>query len=105
MAEPGFVFAGVAGFFGKPDWTAKVGVFRRPAAGGEWSHILPTTQAFTVFVHPENPELVFAGTKDGVWRSTDRGASFRRAEFPDSGKEVWCFMVDRRDPKRMLAGA
>ena len=45
---------------------------------------------------------MFAGTNDGVWRSTDRGATFRRTNFPDAKKQVWCFMVDSRDPKRML---
>ncbi|UYN97619.1 MAG: hypothetical protein KIT25_12070 [Enhydrobacter sp.] len=104
MAEQSHVYAGVAGYFGKPDHPGKVGVFRR-AIDGEWAHVLPTTQAFTVFVHPHDPELVFAGTKDGIWRSTDRGATFVRAGFPDANKEVWCFMVDSRDPKRMLAGA
>jgi len=40
-----------------------------------------------------------------VWRSTDRGATFRRTGFPDALKQVWCFMVDSRDPKRIFAGA
>ncbi len=48
---------------------------------------------------------MFAGTNDGVWRSTDRGATFRRTGFPDAKKQVWCFMVDSRDPKRIFAGA
>ena len=67
--------------------------------------MLGTVQAYTVFVHPQDPETVFAGTNDGVWRSTDRGATFRRTNFPDAKKQVWCFMVDSRDPKRIFAGA
>ena len=43
-------------------------------------------------------QTVFAGTSDGVWRSTDRGATFRRTGFPDAKKQVWCFLVDSRDP-------
>ena len=105
MAEPTNIYVGVAGYFGKPDHPGKVGVFRRAAKGGDWKHVLASTQTHTVFVHPANPELVFAGTKDGVWRSADRGATFARADFPDANIEVWCFMVDSRDPKRMLAGA
>lgn len=99
------IYVGVAGYFGKPDHTGRVGVFRRPAAGGDWQHVLGTVQAFTIFVHPKNPEIVFAGTNDGVWRSTDRGATFRRTAFPDSGREVWSFLVDSRDPERVFAGA
>lgn len=105
MAETSNVYVGVAGYFGKPDHTGKVGVFRRAADGGEWEHVLGNVQAFTVFVHPDNPETVFAGTNDGVWRSTDRGATFKRTDFPDLRKDVWCFMTDCRDPRRMLAGA
>ncbi len=105
MADQSHVFAGVAGYFGKPDHTGKVGVFRRLAAGGDWQHVLGTVQAFTVYVHPDDPETIFAGTSDGVWRSIDRGATFRRTGFPDANREVWCFMADRRDPRRIFAGA
>src|SRR6195256_5586331 len=105
MADQSNIYAGVAGYFGKPDHPGKVGVFRRAAAGSDWHHVLGAVQAFTVFVHPKDPETVFAGTNDGVWRSTDRGATFRRTNFPDANKQVWCFMVDSRDPKRIFAGA
>ena len=109
-ADPSNIYVAVAGYFGKPDHPGKVGVFRRSASGnggpaGDWQHVLGTVQAFTVFVHPKDPETVFAGTNDGVWRSTDRGATFRRTNFPDANKQVWCFMVDSRDPKRIFAGA
>ena len=105
MAEPSNIYAGVAGYFGKPDHPGKFGVFQRAAKGGDWKHVLGSAEAYAVFVHPGNPEIVFAGTNDGVWRSTDRGATFKRADFPDAKKQVWCFMVDSRDPKKMLAGA
>jgi photosystem II stability/assembly factor-like uncharacterized protein len=49
--------------------------------------------------------LVFAGTVDGVWRSTDRGATFRRTMFPDAGKQIWSFLVASGDPRRIYAGA
>jgi len=99
------VYAGVANAFMRPDKTGHVGIFRRGAASGDWQHVLSTVQAFTVFVHPKDPETVFAGTSDGVWRSTDRGATFQRTGFPDAQKEVWSFLVDSRDPKRVFAGA
>jgi photosystem II stability/assembly factor-like uncharacterized protein len=105
MAEASNIYVGVAGYFGKPDQTGKVGVFRRAAKGGDWKHVLGNVEAFTLLVHPGNPETVFAGTSDGVWRSTDRGATFVRTDFPDAGKQVWSFLVDSRDPRRMLAGA
>ena len=99
------IYAGVAGYFGRPHDPGAVGVFRRRADGGEWEHVLATTQVHTVFVHPEEPDLVFAGASDGVWRSTDRGASFRRAEMPDGGTQVWSFIAIDGAPERMYAGA
>jgi photosystem II stability/assembly factor-like uncharacterized protein len=99
------IYAGVAGYVGRPDDVGAVGVFRLPAESDEWEHVLDAHEAYSVFVHPEDPSLVFAGTADGVWRSTDSGASFQRADFPDSDKQVWSFLVIDDDPDRMYAGA
>src|SRR5215470_1256106 len=98
------IYAAVAGYVGRPDQSGRVGVFRRPADTGEWQHALADLEAFTVIVHPRTPDLVLAGTADGVWRSTDRGATFARAEFPDHGKQIWSFLVDASNPDRVYAG-
>src|ERR1700676_3543633 len=100
---PSHVFAGVGGYYGGNQGNL-AGVFRRDAAGAEWQHVLTEPEAYTVFVHPRDPNLVLAGTKDGIYRSTDRGATFKRANFPDPGVQVWSFLPDPADPKRMLAG-
>ena len=105
MADQTNLYVGVAGYFGKPDHPGRVGIFRRAGIGGDWRHVLGTVQAFTVFIHPGDPATVLAGTNDGIWRSTDAGASFRRTDFPDTKTEVWSFLVDSRDPKRIFAGA
>lgn len=97
------LFAGVAGYVGRPEATGKVGVFRR-SGDGEWQNVLPDLETFTVNVHPKNPAIVLAGTQDGVWMSSDGGVSFKRAAFPDSEKQIWCFLFDSRDPSRILAG-
>ena len=99
-----YVFAGVGGYYGAKDKGGAAGVFRRDAAGSDWQHVLSDLEAYTVFAHPRDPDLVFAGTADGVYRSTDRGATFKRANFPDSGVQIWSFMPDPADNKRMLAG-
>jgi photosystem II stability/assembly factor-like uncharacterized protein len=104
MAGQTNIYAAVAGYVGRPEATGRVGVFTRPANGGEWRHALADLEAFTVTVHPRRPEVAFAGTADGVWRSTDRGATFVRTEFPDRGKQIWSFLVDASDPDRIYAG-
>jgi photosystem II stability/assembly factor-like uncharacterized protein len=100
---PSCVFAGVGGYYGsKQDGLA--GVFRCDADGADWKHALSEVETFAVFVHPHDPNLVFAGTARGVYRSTDRGQNFRRADFPDRGVQVWSFLQDDADPKLLLAG-
>ncbi len=104
MASQSNIYVGVAGYVGRPDEKGAVGVFRRSAAGGEWQHVLKDLETHTVFVHPTDANVVFAGTVDGVWRSSDRGATFERANFPDQRKQIWSFLVDSRDSRRMYAG-
>ena len=69
MAEASNIYVGVAGYFGKPEQIGKVGIFQRAAKGGDWRHVLGNVEAFTVFVHPGNPETVFAGRSSAapVW--------------------------------------
>jgi photosystem II stability/assembly factor-like uncharacterized protein len=98
-----YVYAGVGGYYGGNEGNL-AGVFRRDAGGSEWTHVLTEPEAYTVFVHPRDPNLVLAGTKNGIYRSADRGATFRRANFPDSGVQIWSFLPDPDDPRRVLAG-
>ena len=99
------IYVGVAGYVGRPEDVGAIGVFRRPADGGEWQHVLADREVYTVFVHPADANLVFAGSSDGVWLSTDRGASFRRADFPDGDRQIWSFLVIEGAPDRMYAGS
>jgi hypothetical protein len=78
MASQANVYASVAGTVGRTDKDkGAVGVFRRPAETGVWEHVISEYPSNTVHVHPTDPNIVFAGTHDGVYRSTDRG-DFKR---------------------------
>lgn len=105
MTDQSYLFAGVAGYVGRPDAEGDVGVFRRAIGNGAWQHVLPDVETFSVHVHAGDPSVVFAGTEDGVWRSTDHGANFARVDFPETGRQVWSFLVDSRDDDRIFAGA
>ena len=91
-----YVYAGVGGYYGGNEGHL-AGVFRRDADGADWRQILTEPEAYTVFVHPRDPDLVLAGTREGVYRSTDRGSTFKPANFPDSGMQVWSFLPDPAD--------
>jgi len=105
MASQANLYASVAGTVGRSDKDpGAVGVFRRPAETGVWEHVISEHSSNVVHVHPTDPNIVFAGTHDGVYRSTDRGKTFRRANFPDKGMEIWSFLVDAGNPKLVYAG-
>ena len=98
------IYAGLAGYIGRPDQQGKVGVFRRSADGGDWEHVLTGHETHVVTVHPAYPDVVLAGTADGVWRSRDRGATFVRTRFPDANRQIWSILVDAGNPQRVYAG-
>jgi photosystem II stability/assembly factor-like uncharacterized protein len=104
MATKSNVYAGVAGYVGRADQKGSVGVFTRPAETGRWEHVLTDQETYTVNVHPTDPNVVFAGTADGVYRSTDRGKTFQRTNFPDKSVQIWSFLVDANDRKLVYAG-
>ena len=103
MASKSNVYAGVAGYVGRADQKGSVGVFSRQADTGRWDHVVKDIEAYTVNIHPTNPNVVFAGTADGVYRSTDRGKSFQRTNFPGT-KQIWSFLVDANDRNLVYAG-
>lgn len=53
------------------------GIYRSTNASQKWTKIqgIPSTSRRThvIFQHPTKPELLFAGTTEGLWRSTDAG--------------------------------
>jgi len=98
------LYAGIAGYVGRADQKGLVGVFSRQAGEDRWEHALSDAECFTVHIHPTDPTVVYAGTSDGVYRSTDKGRTFKRTAFP--GKtQIWSFLVDSANPDLVFAGA
>jgi photosystem II stability/assembly factor-like uncharacterized protein len=54
--------------------------------------------------HPRQPEVLFAGTDLGLYRTDDAGTHWRRLDTPMSGGAVWALAIDDAEPTRMLAG-
>ena len=76
------LFAGLAGYVGRPEEEGAVGVFRKSITEGTWQHVLDFRDAHVVYVHPNYANYIFAGTDDGIWRSTDNGLTFEKANLP-----------------------
>ena len=58
----------------------------------------------TLVSHPARPEVVYAGTDMGLYRSDDGGAKWRLLDTPMSGSVVWSIAVDPVDSNIMFAG-
>ena len=105
MAQQSHIFAGVARYRGGTQF----GLFRRAVGDERWQRVtkgLPEdAQIHAVTVDPSNPDIVYVGTHDGPYRSTDRGASFQRLGFPDRDVEIWSILVHPKKPKTLYAGA
>jgi photosystem II stability/assembly factor-like uncharacterized protein len=105
MAAVTHIYAGAA------HWRAKgkyAGVFRAEANEGRWEHLtqgLPAdVHVQAVTVHPREPEMVFIGTHDGPYRSTDRGAHWEKLDFPDRDMQVWSILVHPAKPQTIYVG-
>lgn len=85
------------------------GAFRQIVGEGKWEHLkrgLPDpVSVHTIVVHPQNPELIFAGTQDGPYYSTDRGDHWHRPDFPDRDVQIWSILVHPTEPRTIFAGA
>lgn len=85
------------------------GIFRRGVGDSAWEQLksgLPDpASVHTITVHPQNPALVFVGTQDGPYLSTDRGAHWHRPDFPERGVQIWSILVHPNEPRTIFAGA
>ena len=102
-----YVYAGLAGETA-PGREVKSGLYRMTDDDGQWEslgHGLPDAPAVrAIAVHPKNPEVVFAGTQDGPYRSGDNGDHWDKVNVGDHGLPVWSLMFHPRDPNVMFAG-
>ena len=84
------------------------GLYRKLDGDGEWVSIakgLPTEpQVRALLVHPEKPEVVYAGTNKGVYRSADRGDHWEALESPRDGMDVWSMAFHPADNNIIYAG-
>jgi photosystem II stability/assembly factor-like uncharacterized protein len=84
------------------------GLFRLAENGEAWESLsagLPEAPAVRALaVHPQNPEIVYAGTQAGPYRSADRGEHWEKVELPDHGLPVWSVLFHPHDPDTILVG-
>jgi len=84
------------------------GLFRKAIDDAPWQSLtrgLPQpTEVRAIAVHPEHPDIVFAGTQDGPYRSPDGGDSWERLDFPGPERVVWSFMFHPAEAQNIYCG-
>jgi photosystem II stability/assembly factor-like uncharacterized protein len=108
-----YVYAGVTRWGGGGSQSAKPntlgGVFRLRIGESSWRHMMTgfpdVVHVHCVTVHPQASEICFAGSHDGVYRSMDHGATWRRMELEPRNRQVWSITIDPHDSRRLFAGA
>ncbi len=103
-----YVYAGAADWGGKDPAKCNRGLYRLATSGGDWTTLekgLPANvEVRCVTLHPENPEVVFAGTQDGPYRSDNAGETWQRLDFPRDEPVVWSIEIHPADSRVMYVG-
>lgn len=111
--HPTRVFAGGAYFNLKNGMRYIGGFFRKTLDDGyvksPWQSLttgLPeNVEARVIVFHPSERNVIFVGTQDGPYRSTDGGDTWERLGFPERGIVIWSLVFHPANPKVMYAGA
>jgi photosystem II stability/assembly factor-like uncharacterized protein len=102
-----YVYAGLAGDT-DPGRFWSAGLYRSRNGDDAWESLGgkmdPTPRVFAILTDPGRPGWVTIGTDDGVWRSDDAGASWRRLNAPKPELGVWSLARHPRDPNTIFAG-
>ncbi|MGH9754878.1 MAG: VPS10 domain-containing protein [Blastocatellia bacterium] len=85
------------------------GIYRSRDASETWSKIqgIPYTSRRThvIYQHPTKPEVIFAGTTEGLWVSTDNGKQDSWRRMTASRLVVNTIAIHPARPDRVLLGA
>ncbi|MES2564068.1 MAG: hypothetical protein V4637_15245 [Pseudomonadota bacterium] len=102
------IFAAAGHFTTSTGQRYQGGLFRTTAGDGQWQSLtkgLPDNlEAHALVVHPTEPDVIYVGTQDGPYRSTNGGDSWARLDFPVRGAVVWSLAFHPTQPKVMYAG-
>jgi photosystem II stability/assembly factor-like uncharacterized protein len=108
ISRPTRVLAGAGHYVNSEGRRCSGGVFRMTVGDGTWQAVtagLPEqVEARAFAVHPTERDVVYAGTQDGPYRSTNAGERWERLGFPARGAVIWTLAFHPTRPNVMYAG-
>ena len=90
--------------------TVGQGIMRSRDDGATWQRVgigqgmHSDAMVRTLLNHPQRPEIIYAGTEKGLYRSDDGGEKWRLVESPLSNHAVWALAIDPEMTEVMFAG-
>ena len=110
MTNPNYVYAGAAAWPGAAENTRTHGLYRLDQHTGEWAELatgLPAAaEVRCILLDSRSPGVVWAGTQDGPFKSSDAGEMWTALPLPEGrSRVVWSLVADPRDPNVLFAGA
>jgi photosystem II stability/assembly factor-like uncharacterized protein len=102
------IYAGAAPFSAGDQRSGPGGLFRRVVGDDRWQRLgggLPDdAEVRAIAVHPRDPQVIYAGTQHGPYRSVDGGERWAALDFPDRGVVVWSLLFHPREADLLYAG-
>jgi photosystem II stability/assembly factor-like uncharacterized protein len=82
------------------------GLYRRPVDSDTWSlcELPPSTHVHAITVDADDPAVIYAAASSGLYRSRDRGDTWRRLIEPEGREQFWSVLVHPTDRRTILAG-
>ena len=88
--------------------TTGAGLFHSPDAGKCWSRKRDPfpleSQVRALAIDPQSPNVIYAGSNNGIYRSEDSGDNWVKLDSPMEGLNIWSIAIDPADSSTIFAG-
>lgn len=88
-------------------WVVETGVFKSGDGGNSWFLISPGLARLNVFslaVHPQNPDTLYAGTDAGLLITRNGGFTWKPVKEGSPERPLFSLLIDPENPKVMFGG-
>ncbi len=103
-----YVYVGAAGAPATGSGPKMQGAYRLNVDSGQWQRLsggLPSDiEVRSIVTQPGAPNVVYAGSQNGVYRSKDAGDTWQHLPLPGKERVVWSILIHPNDPNTILVG-